>query len=61
MFHEQHKALWYQVCNFKHYLKAKYSENILASSYTEPLSYSSCNPPAEYIYIAWHPGYLQRG
>ena len=32
MFYRQHKTFWYQFCNLKHFLKAKNSENIFASS-----------------------------
>ena len=32
MFYRQHKTLWYQFCNFKHFRKAENSEDSLASS-----------------------------
>ena len=31
----QYKTLWYQFCNFKHFLKAENSEDRLASSCEE--------------------------
>ena len=30
MFYRKHKTLWYQFCNFKHFLKAEKSEDSLA-------------------------------
>ena len=47
MFYRKHKTLWYQVCNSKHFMKARNSEKNFASSYTELLSYMylSFNPP----------------
>ena len=33
--YKHHKPFWYQVCNFKHFLKAENSEDSLASSCEE--------------------------
>ena len=47
MFLRQHKTLWYQFCNFKHFLKAENSEDhedSLASSCVEFSIGLSCNP-----------------
>ena len=44
MFYRQHKTLWYQFCNFKHFLKAENSEDSSASSYVELSIGLSCNP-----------------
>ena len=35
MLYSQHKTLWHQFCNFKHFLKAENSEDSLASSCEE--------------------------
>ena len=35
MFYRHNKTLWYQFCNFKHFLKAENSEDSLASSCEE--------------------------
>ena len=35
MFYRHNKKIWYQFCNFKHFLKAENSEDSLASSYEE--------------------------
>ena len=43
MFYRQHKTLWYQFCNFKHFLKAENSEDSLASSCVELSIGLSCN------------------
>ena len=32
MIYRHNKTIWYQFCNFKHFLKAENSENSLASS-----------------------------
>ena len=37
-------TLWYQFCNFKHFLKAENSEDSLASSCVEISICLSCNP-----------------
>ena len=44
MFYRQHKTLWYQFCNFKHFLKAENSEDSLASSCVDFSIGLSCNP-----------------
>ena len=44
MFYRQHKTLWYQFGNFKHFLKAENSEDSLASSCVEFSIGLSCNP-----------------
>ena len=35
MFYRHNKIFWYQLCNFKHFLKAENSEDSLASSCEE--------------------------
>ena len=44
MFYRHDKTLWYQFCNFKHFLKAENSEDSLASSCVEFSIGLSCNP-----------------
>ena len=44
MFYRQNKTFWYQFCNFKHFLKAENSEDILASSCAEKPFGLTCNP-----------------
>ena len=44
MFYRHNKTIWYQFCNFKHFLKAENSEDSLASSCVEFSIGLSCNP-----------------
>ena len=41
--YRQHNTLWYQFCNFKHFLKAENSEDSLASLCVEFSIGLSCN------------------
>ena len=49
MFYRQHKTLWYQFCNFKHFLKAENSEDSLASSCVDFSIGLSCNPVWDWV------------
>ena len=51
MFYRQHKTLWYQFCNFKHFLKAENSQDSLASSCVEFSIGLSCNPVWDWVTI----------
>ena len=44
MFYRHNKTFWYQLCNFKQFLKAENSEASLASSCVEFSIGLSCNP-----------------
>ena len=49
MFYRHNKTFWYQFCNFKHFLKAKNSEDSLASLW---LSIGlSCNPVWDWVTV----------
>ena len=50
MFYKQHKTLWYQFGNFKHFLKEN-SEDILASSCVEFSIGLSCNPVWDWVTV----------
>ena len=43
-FYRHNKTFWYQFCNFKHFWKQNFSEDILASSCVEFSIGLSCNP-----------------
>ena len=55
MFFRQHKTLWYQFCNFKHFLKAENSEDSLASSCVELIIGLSCNPVWDWVTVGTTP------
>ena len=48
MFYRQHKTLWYQFCNFKHFLKAENSEDSLCVEFSIGLS---CNPVGDWVTV----------
>ena len=55
MFYRHNKTVWYQFCNFKHFLKAENSEDpsedSLASSCVEFSIGLSCNPVWDWVTI----------
>ena len=51
MFYRQHKTLWNQFCNFRHFLKAENSEDSLASSCEELSIGLSCNPVWDWVTV----------
>ena len=56
MFYRHNKTFWYQVCNFKHFLKAENSEDSLASSRVEFSIGLSCNPVWDWVTIGTSQG-----
>ena len=68
MFHRQNKTFWYQLCNFKNFLKAENSEDSLASSCEEfcidfhvtqyetglLLELVSSSPSSARQFLSWH-------
>ena len=50
MFYRHNKTFWYQFCNFKHFLKAENSEDILASLCVE-FSIGLSNPVWDWVTI----------